>query len=205
MGNNIIMPFFRTENLVVKELPGELLIYDLENNKAYCLNETARMIMDECDGSKSVDEARKSLNHKLKSALNEDMIWLTIEQFKKFNFIRDDFSVPIQTTRISRRKILQASAALGISLPIITSLIAPLPVHAQSGCIGNNQPCLNEEDTSCCPGATCVNVEAGPTGYACIGICIPLGNPCTVGGTACCGPAFCAPVEGVPICVPVPL
>ncbi|NJM52004.1 MAG: PqqD family protein [Blastocatellia bacterium] len=82
MKNKIKLPSMRTANLVVKELSNEILIYDLEKNKAFCLNETARLIMDECDGVKSIDEAAESLNRKLKAGISEEMIWMVIEQLK---------------------------------------------------------------------------------------------------------------------------
>jgi hypothetical protein len=200
MMNKTRLPFLRTENLVVKELPDELLIYDLEKNKAFCLNETARLIMDECDGQTSVDEAIEKINHKTKSKMSEEMIWMVVEQLQNANFIEKDYQIPLQTTRVTRRKILQSAAALGIALPMITSLVAPTALHAQSGCIGGEQPCASVEDESCCESLICVNIEAGPTGHICIG-CTPLGNPCTIGQTTCCGGGICFAEEGVPICV----
>ena len=37
-------PRARTEGLVVTELPDELLVYDLERHRAYCLNPTAALV-----------------------------------------------------------------------------------------------------------------------------------------------------------------
>lgn len=166
MKNKANLPSLRTKNLVVKELSGELLIYDLETNKAYCLNETAYMIMDECDGNKSINEALKSLNRKLKSSIDEDIVWMTIGQFKKFNLLKNNSAFPVQETKLSRRKILQSATVLGIAIPVITSLVAPLAVHALS-CIAANQPCT-QSGLACCRGI-CINTEVGPTGFQCIG------------------------------------
>ena len=196
MKNKIKLPSMRTANLVVKELSNEILIYDLEKNKAFCLNETARLIMDECDGVKSIDEAAESLNRKLKAGISEEMIWMVIEQLKNANFIKQEYEIPVQTTRVTRRKILQSAATLGIALPIITSLVAPTAAHAQSNCLGGEQSCINENDTSCCQGFICVNVESGPTGFLCLG-CVPLGNPCSGEGARCCQ-GFCINTESGP-------
>ena len=38
--NNPQNPLAKTDGLVVQELPDELLVYDLEKNKAYDLNQT---------------------------------------------------------------------------------------------------------------------------------------------------------------------
>jgi hypothetical protein len=161
------LPSLRTENLIVKDLSsGELLIYDLETDKAFCLNEPARLIMDECNGSNSVDQALDSLNQKLKSKLNEEIVWLVIAEFKKSNFLPNDYEVPVQTAKISRRQVLQSAAALGIVLPLITSLVVPVAAQTAS-CIQPGQPC-SQGGMPCCTG-NCVNTESGPTGFQCVG------------------------------------
>jgi hypothetical protein len=40
----------RESNLVVQDLNNEVMIYDLTENKALCLNETASIIWRLCDG-----------------------------------------------------------------------------------------------------------------------------------------------------------
>lgn len=196
------LPLLRTENLVVKELPNEILIYDLENNKAYCLNETARAVMQKCNGSVTVGEVVTSLNATLKTPVNEEMVWLAVDQLKKAGLFKGDFEVPIQTSRVSRRKMLQAAAALGLALPMVTSLVAPSAIHAQSRCIPIEGGQCNLQVNDCCPPAVCIDIGQGFT--ACVG-CIPLGSPCTIGATTCCGNATCFPTETGPTffqCIP---
>ena len=53
------VPKARQEQLIVKELPDELLIYDLKRDKAHCLNETAALVWKNCDGHKTVDQLRE--------------------------------------------------------------------------------------------------------------------------------------------------
>ncbi len=62
---NHIVPKARKENLVVQELDGEVLIYDLNTNKAFCLNEASALVWQACDGNKDVSEIRKSLGKQL--------------------------------------------------------------------------------------------------------------------------------------------
>jgi len=203
MGDKTKLPRLRAENLVVKELANEILIYDLDNNKAFCLNETARLILDECDGTKSIDDALKSVNRRLKADLNEELVWLMIEQFKQSNFIAGNYDLPVQTTKISRRKILQTAALMGVALPLVTSLVAPISTHAAS-CAQTNQPCSNTPGggSTCCQPLTCINTESGPTGFSCVGIvCIPENQPCTIVGTICCNVGVCTESAGGNICI----
>ena len=53
------VPKARQEQLIVKELPDELLIYDLQSDKAHCLNETAALVWKNCDGHKTVEQLRE--------------------------------------------------------------------------------------------------------------------------------------------------
>ena len=55
-------PVSRKKNIVIQELEEEILIYDLAKNKALCLNESAKMIWLECDGTNSVTEISLAAN-----------------------------------------------------------------------------------------------------------------------------------------------
>ena len=47
-------PMARQNGLVVQEMPDEVLVYDLDSNKAHCLNQSAAFVWRSCDGDKSV-------------------------------------------------------------------------------------------------------------------------------------------------------
>ena len=207
MKNQTKLPFLRTENLVVNELPDELLIYDLEKNKAFCLNETARLIMNECNGETSIDEAVINLNRKLKSKVPEEVIWMVVEQLKKSDLLKNDYQLPVHTTKVTRRKILQSAALLGLALPVISSLVAPTAVNAQSRtCMMVGEACTFQPPfDNCCLGGTCINdiVE----GNICVGC--SLGGFCstsiTGNGPFCCPGQTCFPFSGTDgLCVPIP-
>lgn len=44
-------PMARQSGLVVQEMPDEVLVYDMDTNKAHCLNQSAAFIWKSCDGS----------------------------------------------------------------------------------------------------------------------------------------------------------
>lgn len=52
--NNAQNPVARQSGLVVQEMPEEVLVYDLETNKAHCLNQSAAFVWKSCDGKNSV-------------------------------------------------------------------------------------------------------------------------------------------------------
>lgn len=200
MKNQTKLPCARTENLVVNELSDELLIYDLEKDKAFCLNETARLIINECDGETSIDEAVINLNRKLGAKVPEEMIWMVVEQFKKSNLLKNDYQLPVQTTKVTRRKILQSVAALGIALPLISSLVAPAAANAQSiSCMIVNDNCTFQAPfDNCCPGGTCrFDIVKGNVCVQCTS-----GGFCNTNGPFCCPGLTCFIGVGGGLCFP---
>jgi hypothetical protein len=75
-------PTSRQSDIVVQELKGEILIYDLKINKAFCLNETSALVYGLCDGNNSVKDISNQLSKKLKQPVTEDLVWLALDQMK---------------------------------------------------------------------------------------------------------------------------
>ncbi len=59
------LPNARREDLVIREMPQELLVYDLGSDKAHCLNRTVAAVWKHCDGKTTVDEAARILTGEL--------------------------------------------------------------------------------------------------------------------------------------------
>jgi len=158
---NDITPKSRKDNLVVQELDGEVLIYDLNKNKAVCLNQTSALVWQACDGSRTIADISDAVGKQLNSQVNEDIIWLALDQLSKENLVEKQAETKDKFKGLSRREVIK-KVGLGtmIALPIVTSLVAPLAVHANSACIAGG---------SC----TC----QGPNGGA--------GNVCTATSSTC--------------------
>ena len=70
-------PKHRTNNLVIQETETELLIYDLTENKAFCLNESSSIIWQSCDGQKSFEEIAKQ------TQIPQEFVWLRLKNLIK--------------------------------------------------------------------------------------------------------------------------
>lgn len=151
-----VAPKAREENLVVQELDGEVLIYDLNTNKAFSLNETSSLVWQLCDGDKSVSEISESISRKLDSPANEDLVWLALEQLKKEKLIANGEEVVSNFAGMSRREVIK-KVGMGtmIALPLVSSLVAPAAVSAQSsgacaaGMCGVSLACPNVSGCEC--------------------------------------------------------
>jgi hypothetical protein len=182
----------RESDLVVQDLNNELMIYDLKKNKALCLNETASIIWQLCDGEKSAAEISRILSEKLNSPVSEDFVWLALDQLKKENLLQNAEAVEPTFNGLSRREVIKkVGYASVLALPIISSIVAPSAIHAQSGlcvetgmefCIAPQmaiQDCIDNivpaAVTGCCLGMLTVIVFDSPIGSnSCCGTC---GNP----------------------------
>jgi hypothetical protein len=161
-------PKSRKTELVVQELKDEVLIYDLNINKAYCLNPTSAAIWNLCDGNNTVSEITGQLSKKLKQPVTDDLVWLALDQFKQDNLLADNAEVQIKFDGLSRREVIRKiGLASMIALPVISSLIAPhaadaascLGTGSQIGlCVGQGFNCATVQ-SQCCSGSATFDVR----------------------------------------------
>lgn len=145
-------PKSRQENIVVQDLQDETLIYDLTTDKAFCLNETSSFVWQNCDGEKEVGQIAEGLARKNRQPVNEDIVWLAIEQLRADNLLSDaEISADVFAGMNRREIIKKVGLATMIALPVVFGLTAPTAVHAAS-CSAVGQPCTS--DAQCCPGPT---------------------------------------------------
>ena len=148
----VIEPLARIHGLVIEEVAGEVLVYDLERHHAHCLNPTAAFVWKKCDGLTSVAQIAETLAQKEGAGVELDLVWLALDQLRKSKLLTDDPEVTAQVTRrsISRREIIRRiGVGAVVALPLITSLVAPTPAQAAT-CVPSGQPCTTS--AQCCSG-----------------------------------------------------
>ena len=69
------LPRSRTENLVVRELDDETLVYDMDRNEAHCLNRTVALVWNQCDGKTTATQAARVLTRNLDAHVDVDLVW----------------------------------------------------------------------------------------------------------------------------------
>jgi hypothetical protein len=128
-------PLSRKENIVVQELEGEILVYDLSENRAVCLNETSALIWQACDGNKTPAEISNFISKKLNTPANEDLVWLALDQLKKENLIENASDLPNHFAGMSRREaIKKVGLSSLIALPVIMAVTSPVAAATGSVC-----------------------------------------------------------------------
>jgi hypothetical protein len=162
-----VLPRLRTEDIIVRELEGELLIYDRGTNHALCLSQAARTVVDRCDGRSTVGDVVAELAASESCEAAEVIVLDVLRRLKKEGLIDGPFDEPAPEAMPTRRQVLKAASLIGVSVPLVSMLLVPASVSAQSGCAGAGQPCV-QGGTPCCPGLSCINTESGPTGFTCV-------------------------------------
>src|SRR6266705_4019616 len=125
------LPEARREGLVVQELSGEVLVYDRERNKAHCLNPTAALGWRHCDGKTSVAQIARAIAEETNAPVDEDLIWLGVEQLSKTHLLRERAMMPEHKTGLSSREVMRRiGLTAAVVLPVVTSIVAPTAAQA---------------------------------------------------------------------------
>jgi len=150
-------PRARKDDLIVKEMPDEVLVYDLVRDKAHCLNQTAALVWNYCDGRTSVAKMAGRLGKELNANVDEGVVWLALNQLSKNHLLQERIVPPALMTGINRREMIRAlGVAAVVAVPVVTSIVAPTPAQAQS-CLRGGAVC--QTPGQCCSGicdGTCI-------------------------------------------------
>jgi hypothetical protein len=156
--NSSQVPVARKEGLVIQEMPDEVLVYDLDTNKAHCLNQTAAFVWKSCDGRNSVADITKLVGVDSGKAVPEDLVWLAIDQLSEKNLLANELKANFNGS--TRREVIKKiGLAAVIGIPVVASLTAPTSVMAAVSCactVQANCPTLPGCPTNACTGGVCV-------------------------------------------------
>ncbi len=159
-------PMARKSSLIVKELPTETLVYDLETDKAHCLNETAARVWKNCDGNRDVTQLRVLMEKETNLPVPEEMVWLALDQLEKFKLLEGAPAKSFSFAGMNRREVVKRIGISALALPIIISIAAPSaqaqgsllppgaccnsPGQCQSGNCAQGGPCGSQPNTKSC-------------------------------------------------------
>ncbi len=153
-------PAARHEGIIFKEVDGELLIYDMERNKAHCLNSTAAFIWQHCDGRTNVTELTRAVSTALETAFDETVIELALTQLSRDHLLRETYKGSPGVADFSRRALVRRLGVGAVLLPLITTINAPIALAATSDCVPSGGACTDGGSPCCgatsCQGGTCL-------------------------------------------------
>ncbi len=152
------LPAARKEGLEVQVVADEILIYDRERHRAHCLNPVAALVFRRCDGKTTMGEAVKALRQELSLRADERFVELVLARLEKAHLLGTSVSPKLSYSRRELvKKLNKLGLAASMALPLITSIVSPVPAQAQScvpanacASVPNCTPCGNCATRVCC-------------------------------------------------------
>lgn len=150
-------PIARKQGLVIQELPDEVLVYDLDRDRAHCLNETAAFVWQRCNGRNTTAQIARNLGQHFDCAVDEKVIWLALDQLGRNHLLDRQPILPAEMGMNRRAMVRALGLAAVIAVPVVSSIVAPTPSQAAT-CVANGGGCST--GTQCCSGVCCSGVCA---------------------------------------------
>ncbi len=164
-------PAARKDHLVVRDLPEETLVYDLENDRAHCLSPVAARVWRLCDGKRTVREIAERLRATGQADADEDMIWVALERLGKSRLLLERPVRPGRSPNLARRRVMMHGLRAAGLLPFVISIVAPTASEAQSiSC--TQAKCASNNSVTC---SGCLNARCSDA----------VGKRCTRAGNEC--------------------
>jgi hypothetical protein len=140
-------PRARKEGLIIQTLPDETLVYDLDRDLAHCLNQTATSVWNRCDGSSTARQIARAVSNDLNHPVDEKFVWVALDQLGRNHLLMD--GPPALTSAMNRREVVKALAiSAAVAVPVVASIVAPVPAQAATGCLPNGASCTSS--IQCC-------------------------------------------------------
>jgi hypothetical protein len=130
---------------VTRDVGDELLVYDLERHKAYCLNRMAMQVFRHCDGETTIADMALRIGGALGLPVDEQAVRLGLVRLEKAHLLDSPVAQNLHT---SRREMLRSlGRAAVVVVPLVTALTVPTSAQAASGvCPTLGQPCQSTPD-----------------------------------------------------------
>ncbi len=166
--NAPLLPRARTDQLLVMDIDGETLVYDLAGHRAHCLNGVAGIIWRLCDGRTSVDRIIPGVASATGTCPDEDLVWYALRRLNGARLL-EGFRAVAPAHVVTRRDLFRRMTAAGFGLmllPTVATIVAPTTLQAQASCLPSGAPCSRSTGPRCCVG----NCRGQPIG-ADLGTC----------------------------------
>jgi hypothetical protein len=137
-------PVARRVGLLIRELPGELLVYDRERHQAHCLNRTAASVFRHSDGICTVADLALALAPEAEPRAAASLVTLALGMLHDAGLLRD---APGAVRRSRRDVVRRVGLGAALLLPAVASVVAPTPAEAAATCVAS---CTNQPDATPC-------------------------------------------------------
>jgi hypothetical protein len=160
MRPELLFPKARTTELVIQEIEGETLVYDLRSDKAHCLNGSAARVWKLCDGETSIAAMTEKIESQ-SGAVGEDFVRLGLSGLAAAGLLDGEEDEALLVPTEGRRAMLKRAAVAMVAVPAVMSLLAPNALASASCACVSPGACITQ---TTCPSQTNCNAS---------GVCAP--------------------------------
>ena len=118
-------PKARKSHLLVHQVEGETVVYDKNRKQAHRLNDTAAKVWSLLDGERTTSEIARDLD------IDESVVILSVYHLANAQLLESGEPLTVSRRTVLRR--VATAAGVGVLLPVVTSIAAPLAADARSG------------------------------------------------------------------------
>ncbi len=121
-------PKARSEGILKQRTFEDLVVVDEKLDQAHTLNETAAVVFESADGSRSVEEIVDVLREKVNGEADADLVELTLDHLAGADLLVDRGPRSSDAQRQSRRRFVRkigVMGALSMMLPVVESIASP--------------------------------------------------------------------------------
>jgi hypothetical protein len=140
-----IKPLARTDELVVRDMDDEVLVYDLASDEAITLNLFAGAVWRACDGTRDVAGLMAKLHEDMPGdVVTETALWQALDMLSRCDLLQQRVEAPAD---LDRRKLVRALGMGAVAVPIVAMISVPsAAAGASCACVAPGD-CLVQ--TSC--------------------------------------------------------
>lgn len=159
-----LRPRARSAGLVVRELGGEVVLYDLERHRAHCLRETVAAVWRRCDGRTSVDAIARAVTRERGQPVGTRSVLAVARRMERARLLEEPLPRRLGARSPSRRQPASSERRTLLRGVVVTgglavlSLAVPTPEAAAAtclpagSCVRNN--CRDAANNQCCNGCS---------------------------------------------------
>jgi hypothetical protein len=150
-----LRPRARADEVVVTEVEGEALVYDLLRHRAHRLNPVAALIWQHCDGQTTVRQLAALRSGAEHQPLGEAVVWLSLRQLAGAQLLDAATPLPAAAPRYSRQQLIRAGmVGSALLLPVVGTILVPNAAAHASAFGGCGPDCPPDQ----CQGGICLVV-----------------------------------------------
>ena len=129
-----IRPLARADELVVRDMDSEVLVYDLNKDEAITLNPFAAAVWRASDGIRNVDALIAKLHDDMPGDLvTEESVWRALDMLSRCDLLQEPVAPPAYR---SSGDMVRALGKGAIAVPIVAMITVPTAAQGAScGCV----------------------------------------------------------------------